>query len=201
MDSEIKIYDDLLHEEDSKFLLNSLLSERFPWGYGGKVVPSEMTLCDELDDFQFCNILYDRMMPISREEFDLVCPIINKPKLRIISVIRIKANLLPRRDRIIKHGFHTDVEFPCTTAIYYANTCNGYTEFEDGTIVESVQNRFVTFPSTMKHTGTTCTDAKTRIVINFNYFDLDEKYQDVFKEMGSNVESPFPTISPGGIIT
>jgi hypothetical protein len=73
------------------------------------------------------------------------------------------------------------MEIPCTTAIYYANTCDGYTEFEDGTIVESVQNRFVAFPSRMKHTGTTCTNAKSRVVINFNYISADEKYQEFFK--------------------
>ena len=106
------------------------------------------------------------MKPTGEDEFNLVSPIINKKELRIISLIRIKANLLPRRDRIIKHGFHVDMEFPCTTAIYYANTCDGYTEFEDGTIVESVQNRFVTFPSSMKHTGTTCTDNKSQNLLN-----------------------------------
>ena len=195
----IKVYDDLLHKEDSNFLLNSLTSEKFPWCYGAKVLTPEDTSCDELDNFQFCNMMYDRMMPISRDEFNLVTPIINRSELRIVSLLRIKANLLPRRDRIIKHGLHVDVEFPCTTAIYYANTCNGYTEFEDGTIVESVKNRFVTFPSTMKHTGTTCTDAKVRIVINFNYFDLGEEYQDIFANLPSS-SPPFPTISPSGII-
>jgi len=193
----IKIYDDLLDKNDSNFLLNALISEVFPWHYGGKVVPPEDTSCDELDDFQFCNLIYDNMKPTGEDEFNLVSPIINKKELRIISLIRIKANLLPRRDRIIKHGFHVDMEFPCTTAIYYVNTCDGYTEFEDGTIVESVQNRFVTFPSSMKHTGTTCTDSKSRVVINFNYFDLDEKYenlfgvvnsyQDLFKETNCNL--------------
>ena len=49
------------------------------------------------------------------------------------------------------------------------NTNNGYTEFEDGTKVESVANRFVSFPEKMKHRGTSCTDKKTRIVININY--------------------------------
>ena len=57
-----------------------------------------------------------------------------------------------------------------TTSILYVNTNNGYTKFEDGTIVESVANRLVSFPSNMKHTGTSCTDEKTRVVINFNYF-------------------------------
>ena len=41
---------------------------------------------------------------------------------------------------------------------------------EDGTKVESIANRMVTFPSNMKHKGTSCTDERTRVVINFNYF-------------------------------
>ena len=57
-----------------------------------------------------------------------------------------------------------------STSIFYVNTNNGYTKFEDGTKVESVANRMVTFPSNMKHTGTSCTDERIRVVINFNYF-------------------------------
>ena len=49
------------------------------------------------------------------------------------------------------------------------NTNDGYTLFEDGTKVESVMNRLVTFPYTMKHAGTTCTNSPFRMVINFNY--------------------------------
>ena len=58
---------------------------------------------------------------------------------------------------------------PYTTSIFYMNTNNGYTEFEDGTKVESIANRIVSFPFNMEHTGTSCTDEQTRIVINFNY--------------------------------
>ena len=57
-----------------------------------------------------------------------------------------------------------------TTSIFYMNTNNGYTKFEDGTKIESVANRLVSFPSNMKHKGTSCTDEKTRVVINFNHF-------------------------------
>ena len=52
-----------------------------------------------------------------------------------------------------------------TTGIYYVNTCNGYTEFEDGTIVNSVGNRFVSFPASTKHRGVSQTDTKARVVI------------------------------------
>ena len=57
------------------------------------------------------------------------------------------------------------------TAIYYVNTNNGYTKFEDGTVVNSVENRCVVFDSSLRHTGTTCTDQKTRVVINFCYVE------------------------------
>jgi hypothetical protein len=87
-------------------------------------------------------------------------------------LIRIKANLTPRADKIVEHGFHRDIEPPipnATTAILYLNTNNGYTVFEDGTKIDSVANTFVSFPSDTKHTGSTCTDTKFRGLINFNY--------------------------------
>ena len=74
-------------------------------------------------------------------------------------------------DKIIRHGFHVDFSYVGSkTAIYYVNSNNGYTEFEDGTKIESIKNRIVIFPSNLKHTGTTCTDRKIRTIVNFNYF-------------------------------
>ena len=97
-------------------------------------------------------------------------PIIADPRMNVRAIQRIKANLNPRHHKIIKHGFHTDVDYECNTAIFYLNTNNGYTEFEDGNKVPSVANRMIIFPSTVRHSGTTCTDAKRRVLINFNYF-------------------------------
>ena len=89
---------------------------------------------------------------------------------------KIKANLLTRTPNIIENTFHVDDVRPeeklkqLTTSIFYVNTNNGYTKFEDGTKVESIANRMVTFPTNMKHKGASCTDKRTRVVINFNYF-------------------------------
>jgi hypothetical protein len=100
-------------------------------------------------------------------------------KINSVSMWRIKANLLTRTPNIVENEFHIDIgdliDKPeklaqWTTSIFYVNSNNGYTKFENGSIVESVANRMVTFPSNMKHTGTSCTDEQTRIVINFNYF-------------------------------
>lgn len=55
------------------------------------------------------------------------------------------------------------------TSIFYLNTCNGATIFEDGTEIASVANRMLTFDGELMHTGRPASDAKRRVVINFNY--------------------------------
>ena len=56
-----------------------------------------------------------------------------------------------------------------TTAIFYLNTNNGYTLFEDGQRVASVANRIVIFDAALRHTGASCTDADHRLVLNLNF--------------------------------
>ena len=56
-----------------------------------------------------------------------------------------------------------------TTSILYMNTNNGGTKFEDGTFVNSVSNRMVTFDCSIKHAPVSCTDVDRRIVVNINY--------------------------------
>ena len=42
-------------------------------------------------------------------------------------------------------------------------------KLEDGTKIKSVANRMLVMSGAVKHTGSTCTDEKCRVVINFNY--------------------------------
>ena len=75
---------------------------------------------------------------------------------------------------MIDYSFHKDLyphfDIPNRlTAIYYVNTNNGWTEFENGDKVPSVENRIVIFDSSQLHTGTRTTNASSRVVINFNY--------------------------------
>ena len=84
--------------------------------------------------------------------------------------LRIKANMNPKTHEPFQLGqFHCDMDFPCWTSIYYINNNNGWTEFADGTKVNCVSNRLITFPSEMKHVGYSCTDEQVRCVVNFNY--------------------------------
>jgi hypothetical protein len=64
---------------------------------------------------------------------------------------------------------HTDLELNQRTAIFYLNTNNGYTLFEDGTKVDSIENTLLIFHGHRKHSGVSCTDQKRRIVLNINY--------------------------------
>ena len=161
----IQLYDNFLDKGIFNILQDFFLGPEVLWSWCDNV--SEPAECSELDNYQFYHMLFEDGQPKS-EALMKVFPILDK--VNSGRVIRVKANCNPRHTEIIKYGMHIDQSVECTTAIYYVNTNNGYTEFEDGSRVESIENRLVTFPSYMKHTGTTCTDQKRRIVINFNYY-------------------------------
>ena len=57
----------------------------------------------------------------------------------------------------------------CLISIFYINTNNGYTYFETGEKIKSVENRLITFDNKLKHYGTTSTNTQTRIVLNLCY--------------------------------
>lgn len=169
--SDVVILDNFLGRSDFLNLqTNMLYNPEFTWGYTDSYLDvPEMIECDELDNWQFVHLMYDRGKPRS-DFYELITPILNHRSLGLVSLIRIKANLNTYTPEKVRGGFHCDLPYDCTTAVYYVNTNNGSTVFENGEEVKSVENRLVVFPSSMKHTGSTCTDNKRRIVINFNYF-------------------------------
>jgi len=121
--------------------------------------------------FQFVQQVFCEHTIIS-PAFKILKPILIKEK--VLAIARIKANLVLKTEKlkVFDNAFHTDLidTTGATTAIYYVNSNNGYTLFEDGTKVKSVANRLVRFPCNLKHTGTTCTDQNRRLLVNFNYF-------------------------------
>ena len=95
-------------------------------------------------------------------------------RLGVNKLWRCKMNLTLRtREPSVFYPFHTDfttLPLPFTTVVFYLNTNNGYTLFEDGTKVDSVANRMVVFDGTTKHTGSTHTDGdRFRFVLNINF--------------------------------
>ena len=126
--------------------------------------------CDPIHNFMFCHTFYVQHRPKSELFSKYIEPLLSH--MQVHSLIRVKANLTTRTEKIIKHGFHRDYKGVDNsfTSILYLNTNDGYTEFENGTKVESIENRLITFPVSYLHTGTTCTDKPFRSVINFNYY-------------------------------
>ena len=166
----MKIEDNFLKQEEFD-KIQKLMGEPspFPWFYADRIVFE-----DDVDKFQFIHAFYDNHMPMSpfSNELDSIINIIQP-----FSIVKIRAKLLTRTPEIVESTFHVDIPLSeenlkqWTTSIFYINTNNGYTKFEDGTIVESVANRMLSFPANMKHCGTSCTNERRRIVINFNYFE------------------------------
>jgi len=67
-------------------------------------------------------------------------------------------------------GLHNDhgYDFKYTTMIYYINTTNGGTYFENGREVQSKENRLVVFDGHMLHRHIYQTDEKIRVATNIN---------------------------------
>jgi len=169
----MKIEDNFLEQGQfdklQKFICGS--EPKLPWFFYPYIVYQ-----DDVDKFQFVHSFY-RDNSIQTPFLEELFPILDI--LRPSAIFRIKANLITKTPNIVENIFHIDMldskDTPeklkyWSTSIFYVNTNNGYTKFEDGTKVESVANRMVTFPSYMKHLGTSCTDETFRIVINFNWF-------------------------------
>jgi len=165
----IQIEDDFLDQEEFIKLQTIIMGRAFYWSYNDTIDYE-----GQKDKFMFNHMFYTDGSPCSPFCQNLN-PTINK--LDLLALTRIKANLFTRTSTIVENEFHVDItdiseekQKQWTISIFYMNTNNGYSEFEDGTKVESVANRMVTFPANVKHTGTSCTDEKTRVMINFNYF-------------------------------
>lgn len=125
--------------------------------------------CDSKHNVQLVHMFYSDDSPNSVYYHDYIKPIVKIMKVR--SLIRIKANLNLITEKNIKGGYHVDnIHDESFTSILYFNTCNGWTEFMEGPKVRTIENRLVTFPTCYYHSGVTCTDQESRVVINFNYF-------------------------------
>tara|TARA_R100001369_G_scaffold69472_1_gene97137 strand:+ start:74 stop:550 length:477 start_codon:yes stop_codon:yes gene_type:complete len=157
----MKVYKNFLPKKEFTKLQNHMMGVNMPWYFNDGVV-------DNADkNFQFTYIFFkDGKKNCGEYYSNLVQPILNKIKFKNLD--KIKANLLTKDIKNTEHGMHVD-QPKGTTGIFYINTCNGYTKFKNNKIVKSKENTYVEFDSSLQHTGSSCTDEKRRVVINFNY--------------------------------
>ena len=155
-----ELIDNFLEPKDLKKIQDLFLGRKIAWNCSdGIVLPGDGA-------FQFFHVLYSNYAPAS-PFFNELAPIWQK--IDPCSIVRSKANLTMKTVEHDKSAYHSDVD-NCITAIYYVNTNNGYTEFQNGMKVDSIENRIVIFDSNEKHRAVTTTDTARRVVINFNYF-------------------------------
>lgn len=167
--SDILVQDNFLDKDYFKKLQSQIFHRDFPW----YIQPINNNLSK--NDYQLihgvCNTsnghhtiyssLYDNLDQLFKQ-------------MNLFTCIRLKINLLKREDKILEHGMHVDfkddVPKGSLTSILYMNTNNGYTKFETGEKVQSVENRLVTFSNHVQHTGSTnnC-DTVHRCVMNINW--------------------------------
>ncbi len=162
----MQVYKNFIDQVRFDDLVAIMSSPQFAWYYN-PVLDKEDLDPNVKQNFQFTHTFFN-FNRVQSEYFDLLTPIFIK--IKPIALVRVKANLLLNTDKIVEHGMHVDFKNPkVTTGIFYINTNNGYTKFENGKKIKSIQNQYIEFDSQLKHTGTSCTDAEKRLVINFNY--------------------------------
>ena len=137
----MQVIDNFLSEGEFKNLRDYISSTSFPWYFGLVTTDSKIA--------QFVHTFYANDAPTS------TWPHVSflRAKLNMAALVRIKVNLNPKTETLQVHKDAFHIDYPdITTAVYYFNTCDGYTLFEDGTKVNSVENRIVIFDSNMRHT-------------------------------------------------
>jgi len=160
-----KVIDNFLTEEKFLKVKNSILNSEFSWN----LTPWVSNLQENLkitSSYYFTHLFYSGLYV--DQNCHIFIDILNQ--LEVKSLIRIKANLYPSTDNIEYQSEHIDYDYPHKGAIFYLNTNDGFTTLEDGTKVESIQNRLLLFDPSKPHNSTTCTNDKCRVNVNFNYF-------------------------------
>ena len=154
----MKVIDNFLDQDSFNHFKNIITGQYFPWYFNNQKVLDD----NHLDNYQFVNTFKDgnTAMPL----LDVF-----KEKLNVSNFLRAKLNCTTRTNKIFEFKSHRDLDVNCLISIFYINSNNGYTKFENGQKIESIENRLITFDNNLKHNGTTSTNSQTRIVLNLCY--------------------------------
>ena len=157
----IQVIDNFLPEEEFESIQSLMTGYNFNWFYN-----DERTYDDD-GLYLMIHMFYQPKVGSNSKYINIWNNFMTKIGAK--ECMRIKANLTFKTPTIEPAPFHRDYD-DITTATFYINTNDGYTEFENGVRVSSVANRVCIFDSNLQHRGTTHTEGgHQRIVVNFNY--------------------------------
>lgn len=158
-----KIFDNLLSVEEYNKINDVMFAPSFPWYcLDGKVNEK-----DNLIGISHCFYEYNK---VNSNYYDLLYLIILKCNMKAIRRVKANLDLKTVNKKTILHTDFTDDLNGLWTGIYYLNSNNGKTYFENGDVIDSVANRMIIFPANMKHGTITQTDKNKRVIINFNWY-------------------------------
>ncbi len=139
-----------------------LLSNTFPYNFYDNVANQF-----DSQNFFFGHILLQEGKVTSPYFFDIGMPILGRLEFNYIH--RMKINCFVKGAEHIVSESHRDMNEPHKVALWSLNTNNGYTLFDNGDRVPSVENQMVYFDGSEKHSTVSQTDSKLRINVNINY--------------------------------
>jgi hypothetical protein len=160
-----QIIDEFLPKDEFYKLKNIIYGPNFPWFFQPSVEEpgvSDNNYCYYvhllLNDGIQNSLIFNDIWDILKGRFDW----------KIIG--RIKCNSYPSSSILLEHKNHVDAPWEHKGLILSMNTCDGATVLEDGTRIESIENRALFFDPSKPHHSTNCTNDKARVNININYF-------------------------------
>ena len=162
----VEFKDNFLSKKEHKRLCKLMNGRGFPWYYAENITFDKKK--DGTNLFYMTHHFYEKDRPLSDLFDDYIMQFYDK--LKVKAFIRVKGNLYPSQRKRTEHLKHWDYYYSHKAAIYCINTCDGYTLFDNGLKVDSVANRIITFDGSEDHASTDCTNTKSSININFNYF-------------------------------
>ena len=171
-ESDYGIIDDFLPQKEFREIQSTMmetstnLTENIEWLYNSTVAAPDQP--KNWKYFYMTHIIWMVGTIMSPFLYEKIIPVLRK--LDAKALVRIKCNLYPNSEKIHEHDKHIDFPWPHKAAILSVNTCDGYTKLEDGTKIDSIENRMLLFNANNPHQSSTTSNTTARFNINFNYF-------------------------------
>ena len=170
MSKKVQIFNNFLDQEVFLEIKKFIMSPRCQWRYVNYIAHKDGRDNDNdgyfVHSFKDCHPqTFEDRFPES-PHFPLIAKILDK--IQYQNILRIRSSLYPRRDVQKPDPFHIDYNFSHRVCIFYVNTNNGYTMFENGEKIPSVENQLATFDGSEKHCSVVQTDTPARYIVNIN---------------------------------
>ena len=167
----MKIYDNYLTDDEFSKIESFIEDASFKWSLikelNDNSKPGDFVFIHESNDEEKRNSIFTLLIKkiFTKDDFKIGS---NKK----IQICRMRINLFVNTSNKNEgKGFHKDVinDDDMKTLLFYLEDSNGYTEFEDGTIIESKKNRAIVFNSNILHQTVMQTNTIFRRNININF--------------------------------